>query len=177
MSIQTQIDRLASAKAAIKTAIEGKKVAVPEDTLLSEMAALIEGIEADNSTLLGHEFKCGTITPAEDITYNYVIEFDDIFKTNSNTSSDPFHFFLYRQNADGGTAPNNSWVWLVMGRKAYNSGYVFGQYTSNTGSLLDANYGGVVGNLSYSDKVRIHCTTSKKLVAGQTYNWMAINSL
>ena len=46
MSIQTQIDRLASAKAAIKTAIEGKGVTVPDATLLDGMAALIESIQA-----------------------------------------------------------------------------------------------------------------------------------
>ena len=46
MSVQTQIDRLASAKAAIKTAIEGKSVTVPDGTLLDGMASLIESIEA-----------------------------------------------------------------------------------------------------------------------------------
>ena len=49
MSVQTQIDRLASAKAAIKTAIEGKGVTVPDATLLDGMAALIESIEAGGS--------------------------------------------------------------------------------------------------------------------------------
>lgn len=46
MSIQTEITRLESAKAAIKTAIEGKGVTVPAGTLLDGMAALIESIEA-----------------------------------------------------------------------------------------------------------------------------------
>jgi len=46
MSVQTQIDRLASAKAAIKAAIEGKGVTVPAGTLLDGMASLIESIEA-----------------------------------------------------------------------------------------------------------------------------------
>ena len=46
MSVQTQIDRLASAKAAIKAAIEGKGVTVPDATLLDGMASLIESIEA-----------------------------------------------------------------------------------------------------------------------------------
>ena len=45
MSVQTQIDRLASAKAAIKAAIEGKGVTVPDGTLLDGMASLIESIE------------------------------------------------------------------------------------------------------------------------------------
>lgn len=46
MSIQTEIDRLASAKAAIKTAIEGKGVTVTDATPLDGMAALIESIQA-----------------------------------------------------------------------------------------------------------------------------------
>ena len=46
MSIQTELTRLTNAKAAIKTAIEGKGVTVPSDTLLDGMASLIESIEA-----------------------------------------------------------------------------------------------------------------------------------
>ena len=46
MSIQTELTRLTNAKAAIKTAIEGKGVTVPDTTLLDGMAALIESIEA-----------------------------------------------------------------------------------------------------------------------------------
>ena len=46
MSIQTELTRITNAKAAIKTAIEGKGVTVPSDTLLDGMASLIESIEA-----------------------------------------------------------------------------------------------------------------------------------
>ena len=46
MSIATEITRLQSAKSAIKTAIEGKGVTVPDGTLLDGMAELIEAIEA-----------------------------------------------------------------------------------------------------------------------------------
>ena len=46
MSIQTELTRITNAKAAIKTAIEGKGVTVPEATLLDGMASLIESIEA-----------------------------------------------------------------------------------------------------------------------------------
>lgn len=44
MSVNTQLDRLENAKAAIKTAIEGKGVTVPPATKLDEMALLIESI-------------------------------------------------------------------------------------------------------------------------------------
>lgn len=46
MSVQSEITRLAEAKAAIKTAIEDKGVAVPDTTKLDGMAALIGQIEA-----------------------------------------------------------------------------------------------------------------------------------
>ena len=46
MSIQTELTRLTNAKAAIKAAIEGKGVTVPNGTLLDGMAPLIEAIEA-----------------------------------------------------------------------------------------------------------------------------------
>ena len=46
MSIQTELTRITNAKAAIKTAIEGKGVTVPDGTLLGGMASLIESIEA-----------------------------------------------------------------------------------------------------------------------------------
>lgn len=46
MSIQTELSRIINAKAAIRAAIEGKGVTVPDGTLLDGMAALIESIEA-----------------------------------------------------------------------------------------------------------------------------------
>lgn len=46
MSVQSEITRLANAKTALATAIEGKGVTVPDGTLLDGMAALIEAIEA-----------------------------------------------------------------------------------------------------------------------------------
>ena len=46
MSIQTELTRIINAKAAIKAAVEGKGVTVPDGTLLDGMAALIESIEA-----------------------------------------------------------------------------------------------------------------------------------
>lgn len=46
MSIQTELTRIINAKTAIKTAIAGKGVTVPDGTLIDGMAALIESIEA-----------------------------------------------------------------------------------------------------------------------------------
>lgn len=73
MSIQTELTRLTNAKAAIKAAIEGKGVTVPDATMLDGMAALIEGIEAgggnDPSGILDSDHcEFGTYTIASSST-------------------------------------------------------------------------------------------------------------
>lgn len=66
MSIQTELTRITNAKAAIKTAIAGKGVTVPDGTLLDGMAALIESIEAGGG---GSDYivESHVVTFAEDI--------------------------------------------------------------------------------------------------------------
>ena len=80
MSIQTELTRITNAKAAIKTAIEGKGVTVPDGTLLDGMAALIESIEAGSGSPFGDKVFLGLYTPASDqnigsesnaITFNF----------------------------------------------------------------------------------------------------------
>lgn len=72
MSIQTELTRLTNAKAAIKAAIEGKGVTVPDATLLDGMASLIESIQAGGGGInLGDYFTniaVASITPAKDMT-------------------------------------------------------------------------------------------------------------
>ena len=70
MSIQTELTRLTNAKAAIKTAIEGKGVAVPDATLLDGMAALIESIEAGGGV---SGVWCGSVTPVSSNSYDLVV--------------------------------------------------------------------------------------------------------
>ena len=53
MSVQTELTRITNAKAAIKTAIEGKGVTVPDGTLLDGMASLIESIESGGGEVSG----------------------------------------------------------------------------------------------------------------------------
>ena len=65
MSIATEVSRLQDAKAAIKAAIEGKGVTVPDGTLLDGMAALIESIEAGG----GAKIATGSFTPTAACNY------------------------------------------------------------------------------------------------------------
>ena len=107
MSIQTELTRLTNAKAAIKTAIEGKGVTVPSDTLLDGMAELIESIEAG-----GGNFAAGTFTTTDDITSNVVInhnlgvkpKFILVLCTDSSTYSSSksnwlCFYYLYRYDS------------------------------------------------------------------------------
>ena len=92
MSIQTELTRITNAKAAIKTAIEGKGVTVPDGTLLDGMASLIESIEAGGGG--SGNFATGTFTTTDDITSNVVINHNLGVKPKFiivlNTSSLPF---------------------------------------------------------------------------------------
>ena len=65
MSIQSEITRLANAKTAIATAIEGKGVTVPEGTKLDGVASLIESIEAGGSDYIVEKH---VVVFAEEIT-------------------------------------------------------------------------------------------------------------
>lgn len=88
MSVQTQIDRLASAKTDIKAAIEGKGVTVPDGTLLGGMAALIESIEAGGGG--GGNIVAGTYTPASTQT-NRVTVTHNLGKTPTGVLFAKYH--------------------------------------------------------------------------------------
>ena len=172
MSIQTELTRITNAKTAIKTAIEGKGVTVPDGTMLDGMAALIEAIEAGGmKTIFNHKFEYGSITPAEDITSDYTITFHI---HDSNVTQPYYYFYLFHDSLNG--TPNNSWLWLTFGRKASKSEYTYGQSISSNGSVSNQSYGGVISSgASYRYECTVYCTTSKKLVAGEKYNWIKVN--
>ena len=69
MSIQSELTRLTDAKAAIKTAIEGKGVTVPSGTLLDGMAALIASIEARGISFSDFKYNFSKVYYG-DITYD-----------------------------------------------------------------------------------------------------------
>ena len=72
MSIQPDLTRIKNAKAAIKTAIEGKGVTVPSDTLLDGMAALIEAIEVGGgrAKIITGEFTLDTVESGVLVEHN-----------------------------------------------------------------------------------------------------------
>ena len=71
MSVQNEITRIENAKAAIKAAIEGKGVTVPDGTLLDGMAEIITNLPSGGGAVNFAPFSkiaWGTITPATDLS-------------------------------------------------------------------------------------------------------------
>ena len=96
MSIQTELTRITNAKAAIKTAIEGKGVTVPSGTLLDGMAALIESIQAGgdfNSTVVKGSFTLSERTKIP----NQTNPTSDAFIFEHNSGFVPRAVFLYTE--------------------------------------------------------------------------------
>ena len=180
MNIQTELTRITNAKAAVKAAIEGKGVTVPDGTLLDGMAPLIESIEAGGGAenLFGAYFETGSIIPASDITSDYTIEFQTNFMQVPGNKSNPYYnFFLWCSIPPGDTSveiPNGSLAWILSIRRKRKANIVYGQYLSSSGSLKNLTYSGEIGSDSYSDQYTLYCTTSKKLAAGYVYNWIAL---
>ena len=161
MSIQTELTRLTNAKAAIKAAIEGKGVTVPDATLLDGMAALIESIEAGGGTISGRKFISGEITFSETPTSEITISHDSL-----GFRSQPFVFL-----AASASAPSDNIGALISAR----SGSGIYVNSSNRFSALSTisdtiDYKGSVNETSFTIKSR----SATKMLAGKTYIWLRI---
>ena len=161
MSIQTELTRITNAKAAIKTAIEGKGVTVPADTLLDGMASLIESIEAGGGTISGKKFISGEITFSETPTSEISISHDSL-----GVYSQPFVFL-----ATNASAPSDNTGALISVRRG-SGVYV---NSSNRFSLLSS----ISDTISYSDYANdtsftIQSYSARKMLAGKTYMWLRI---
>ena len=128
-------------------------------------------------TLFGTYFETGSIIPASDITTDYTIQFQRNFSSvPGNTYSPYYNFFLWCSIPPGSTSvamPKSSLAWVFFGRKAKNASIPYGQYLSSSGSLRNLTYLGEIGDY-YATMFTLYCTTSKKLVAGYVYNWIAL---
>ena len=168
MNIQTELSRIINAKAAIKTAIEGKGVTVPEATLLDGMAALIEAIEAGSGTD-EYVIESGTFTPAEAITDSYVIE------THFGFPYTTMFFVCYRDPyfiaSSASLKRGISVIGYVPLYKNTTSNAKFGGYVGGTGTNNNnLNY----HNISYSQETyTITCSSTAPLSANR-YHWIAV---
>lgn len=94
MSIQTELTRITNAKAAIKAAIEGKGVTVPDGTLLDGMAALIESIEAGGGGELQYNRLYIAATGKFTVTERTEISSSNRFIFEHNSGVVPFLFTI-----------------------------------------------------------------------------------
>lgn len=162
MSVQSEINRLQNAKAAIKAAIEGKGVTVPDATLLDGMASLIESIEAGGGTISGRKFISGEITFSETPTSEITISHDSV-----GFRSQPFVFLA----AATASIPSDH-VGALISARSGSGVYVD---SSKRFSLLSSisqtiDYDGYANDTSF----KIKSNSAKKMLAGKTYIWFRI---
>lgn len=202
MSIQTELTRITNAKAAIKAAVEGKGVTVPDGTLLDGMAALIESIEAgggnfDFSALNGATAAVsGTFTPASDSSYLWVnADF-------SAVSTLPRLVIVSPLTASNSSSALSLYVWLntssnpfakpADGRSIYlhkYGPYAAAECTSDSlmNHQIDYSHSGHLGNGAYFDNFgitsnRIVCRCAErsagsvKFLGGITYSYLVVGS-
>ena len=131
MSIQTELTRLTNAKAAIKAAIEGKGVTVPDATLLDGMAPLIESIQAGE----GGKFASGTITSAANISLGPDANFE--IETGFLNESGEVNFVLLLLNGSVSSAQNNT---HFIGRQKGGDVAIAYKTVSNTSARYDTMY-------------------------------------
>ncbi len=168
MSISTDLTRLQSAKAAMKTAIEGKGVAVADGAKLDAFAALIDSISAGGGGAI--TFATGTHTPTATTALNvaYGIEHD--------LGYIPDIFFLYAC----GSGVSHKMFCITARRKYFfddPTGTVFLSYCAGA-SATDV-YGADIGKYQpTATKVWVRSATANhQLGAGTTYRWFAVGGL
>ena len=174
MSVQTQIDRIHSAKTAIADAIAEKGVSVPSNAKLDGMAALISAIESGGGLPSGvSALASDTVTPAEDktsaqeITHNlgvkpnFLVWWDTAdYSTTAGTSLAYWGVVIEKQVKASNTSTTvNNHHFSVHG---FNSNGAVGQTGSravNTSRMTDTT-AALVGSSPYP------------LKAGHTYRWV-----
>lgn len=185
MSVQSEITRIEAAKTAIKTAIAGKGVTVPDGSKLENLAALIEGIEAGGSLIV----EAYSIVPASKISTLYEVGtttittphacfcIDGTKSTSGSDGSDntKYQGFMAYAGAD-------SYFWGGIG-SAYSPGNFAVLYKRDASNLTYKryNYGSRIGfnitskNGFYVENGKLYCepsrdgTTSWHFEAGRSY--------
>ena len=175
MSIQTELTRIINAKAAIKTAVEGKGVTVPDGTLLDGMASLIESIEAGgvnyNSTIVTGSFTLAERTEVPGTTWGA----NNAFTIEHNAGFVPRAVFLYTEKIETDcptlyvsvvTKKDESLYWLLT-----SAVYKYGteqRYASNHSTSANFNkWNDSVVSIGLRN-------TTMYFAAGLTINWAVV---
>lgn len=167
MSIQTELSRIINAKAAIKAAIEGKGVTVPEATLLDGMAALIESIEAGGGDVLINGKRClfGTIIPSTRSNSIKVLTHDE---TLDILGGSLFSNYVCAWWSSALTNTGSGGVVYGIGSKKANGTPHYMNGTTLTRAPMTG-----IGTM-YVGGTYIKTYYSSNFLAGQEYNWIFI---
>lgn len=164
MSIQTDLTRIKNAKAAIKTAIEGKGVTVPDGTLLDGIAALIDSIEAGGGGGSAEPYAkiiTGTHTPAKNETGITFLPDDNLV----------LRYFILQKG---------DYVESSLGSYIIRKMCVFRNYSQASRLLCASNSHWSMPNKIGSNQELLvfpgNSDTTLYLGAGVTYNWIAVYS-
>ena len=191
MSIQTELTRIINAKAAIKTAVEGKGVTVPDGTLLDGMAALIESIEAGGGGGgTGYNFdgnprwvSTGEFTASETVSVSTIepILFNPEVMDGNQLDWNRGRFFLLfdatkvdapsRYSSPAGASMNGI-VAIINYAYSYSTKYPNSEYTVY--SYVGGSYLSVEREYGHSTYDQISfASTSRKFISGHRYCWVA----
>ena len=173
MGIQTDLSRIINAKAAIKAAIEGKGVTVPDATLLDGMAALIESIEAGGG---GINATAGTITVSSDVN-DYVL---------THGLGEVPKFFVIGMMEDYSKLTGKTYILIgAFGFSDVSAQYrisAVSEVRAPTGIFKNAaitSTGNSKQSIAKANEETItvaYSGGSSKLIAGATYYWVAVGS-
>ena len=177
MSIQTELTRITNAKAAIKTAIEGKGVTVPAGTLLDGMAALIESIQAGGGAIYTE-----SITPSEAkeaelyITHNLgvVPNFAATYTLDDDTSVTDHAYLRVKAAFCTDVNDKNTICGGIVYRAKGKALYTMTSYNANNYPFTSTSSGsGILVHGASESKIifdRYAGTSIAFLQAGKTYN-------
>lgn len=171
MSIASDVTRIESAKAAIKAAIEGKGVTVPDGTLLDGMASLIESIEAGGELPSGiSQIEYGTYTPTDDMTPSRVTASASfIYDISISQAVDES---IYTDTS--GALPQSPFIAGIR----HNLPYKIGNYSIANSSQYRTRVGTEPSTanmgLTINANSKVLPYDQHYLFAGHTYRWVAI---
>lgn len=175
MSIATEITRLQTAKADLKTAIEGKGVTVPTATLIDGYADLVDAIQTggggggEEGTFIAAG-NTGNVTISVSALYSHILVWDAGITQDDDISSAPYGtkkmILAYADNNTGffsrGIINSNgtgfTGEFSGIGRWGGNTSWVNrAEFTSSTIKLISLTVGGA----------------STSWIDGRTINWRA----
>ena len=179
MSIQTELTRITNAKAAIKTAIEGKGVTVPDGTLLDGMASLIESIQTGGGGFENIQTVTGSFTPESLIVApTQLYPSADAFTVEHNAGFVPRAAIAY--TGEYGASVLTLYAAIVKelyeGANGYTiSTYSVHQYYSNKKYINNDIIRTNENTWSNSVFTIAHSQNSIQLSSGTTVNWVVFS--